>query len=83
VRLTLATSPGALTVPASAVVRVLGRKLVFVARDGQAVAAEVQTGIRSGPDIEIVTGLSEGDEFVVMGQNKLTDGAAIERVAAE
>ena len=81
-QLTLATSPGALTVPASAVVRVLGRKLVFVVRDGQAVAAEVQTGIRSGADVEIVAGLAAGDEFVVMGQNKLTDGTAIERVAA-
>jgi RND family efflux transporter MFP subunit len=81
-QLTLATSPGALTVPATAVVRVLGRKLVFVVRDGRVVAAEVRTGIRSGADIEIAEGLSEGDEFVVMGQNKLTDGAAIERVAA-
>lgn len=81
-QLTLATSPGALTVPATAVIRALGRKLVFVVRDGRAIAAEVQTGIRSGADIEIVAGLSEGDEFVVMGQNKLTDGAAIERVAA-
>jgi RND family efflux transporter MFP subunit len=81
-QLTLATSPGALTVPATAVVRVLGRKLVFIVRDGRAVAAEVQTGIRSGADIEIVEGLSEGDEFVAMGQNKLTDGSAIERVAA-
>ncbi len=79
-KLTLATSPGALTVPATAVVRVLGRKLVFVVREGRAVAAEVQTGIRSGADLEIVAGLSEGDEFVVMGQNKLTDGVVIERV---
>jgi RND family efflux transporter MFP subunit len=81
-QLTLATSPGALTVPATAVVRVLGRQLVFVVREGRAVAAEVQTGIRSGADLEIVAGLTEGDEFVAMGQNKLTDGAAIERVAA-
>ena len=81
-RLTLATSPGALVVPASSVVRALDRKLVFVVRDGTARAADVKTGIRDGEDIEIVEGLAEGDEYVAMGQNKLTDGAPIERVGA-
>ena len=81
-RLTLATSPGALVVPAASVVRALDRKLVFVVRDGTARAADVKTGIRDGEDIEIVEGLAEGDEYVAMGQNKLTDGAPIERVGA-
>ena len=81
-KLTLATSPGALTVPASAVIRVLDRQLVYVVRDGVARAATVQTGVRDGIDVEIAEGLSEGDEYVAMGQNKLTDGAAIERIGA-
>ena len=79
-KLTLATSPGALTVPAAAVVRVLDRRLVFTVKDNVARATEVRTGLRDGADIEIVAGLAEGDEYVTMGQNKLTDGAAIERV---
>ena len=79
-KLTLATSPGALTVPAAAVVRVLDRRLVFTVKDNVARATEVRTGLRDGADIEIVAGLAEGDEYVAMGQNKLTDGAAIERV---
>ena len=41
----------------------------------------MQTGLRAGPDVEILAGLAEGEEYVAMGQNKLTDGAAIERVA--
>lgn len=45
-------------------------------------AADVKTGLRDGAYIEILEGLSDGDEYVVMGQNKLTDGAPIERVAA-
>ena len=81
-RLTLATSPGALVVPVSAVVRMLERKIVFVVRDGVARAIDVKTGIRDGADIEILEGLAEGDEYVAMGQNKLTDGAPIERVGA-
>ena len=81
-RLTLATSPGALVVPVSSVVRMLDRRLVFVVRDGVARAVDVKTGIRDGADIEILEGLAEGDEYVAMGQNKLTDGAPIERVGA-
>ena len=80
-KLTLATSPGARVVPASSVIRVLERQLVFTVRDEVARAAEVKTGIRAGEDVEIVEGLEEGEEYVTMGQNKLTDGAAVERVA--
>ena len=80
-KLALATSPGALAVPASAVIRALDRQIVFTVRGDVARAAEVQTGIRDGVYVEIVAGLAEGDEYVAMGQNKLTDGAAIERVA--
>ena len=80
--LTLATREGALAIPASAVVRVLERQLVYVVRDGTARAVEVKTGIRQGAYVEIAEGLAEGDEYVAMGQNKLTDGAAIERVGS-
>lgn len=82
VRLNLATRPNALAIPAAAIIRVLDRQLVYVADNGAVRAADVRTGIRSGADVEIVDGLAEGAEFVVLGQNKLTDGAAIERVAA-
>lgn len=81
-KLTLATSPGALVVSASSVIRVLDRQLVFTVEDGTAHATPVKTGIRDGAYIEIVDGLTEGTEYVVMGQNKLTDGTPIERVAA-
>ena len=79
-KLTLATSPGALTVPAAAVIRALDRQLVYVVRAGAARAVDVKTGVRDGIDVEIAAGLSEGDEYVALGQNKLTDGAAIERI---
>lgn len=81
-RLTLATSPGALAVPAASVIRVLDRQLVFRVEENTARAADVKTGLRDGAYIEILEGLSDGDEYVVMGQNKLTDGTPIERVAA-
>ena len=70
----------ALMVPASSVVRVLDRQVVFVVEGDTARAATVKTGIRSSDQVEIVEGLAAGDEYVVMGQNKLTDGVGVERV---
>ena len=80
-RLTLATSSGARVVPAASVIRVLDRQLVFQVEGNTARAVDVKTGLRDGAFIEILEGLTDGEEYVVMGQNKLTDGAAIERVA--
>ena len=82
-KLTLANRPGALAVPAAAVIRVLSRQVVFTVQDGVARATPVKTGIRDGAFVEILEGLAADDEYVAMGQNKLTDGAAIERAAAE
>ena len=70
----------ALMVPASSVIRVLDRRVVFVVEGDAARTTTVKTGIRSGDQVEILEGLTAGDEYVVMGQNKLTDGAAVERV---
>ena len=76
----MAMRSSALMVPASSVVRVLDRQVVFVVEDNAARAAQVATGIRSGDQVEILDGLKAGDEYVVMGQNKLTDGVRVERV---
>ena len=81
-KLVVATRPNAPAVPAAAVIRVLDRQVVFTVADGVARATQVRTGIRAGEFVEIANGLAEGAEYVVMGQNKLTDGAAIERVQA-
>lgn len=70
----------ALLVPAASVVRVLDRQIVFVVRDDTAHAVTVKTGIRDGDRVEIVEGLTAGDEYVVTGQHKLTDGVGVERV---
>ena len=69
------------TVPAAAVVRVLDRHVLYVAEGSRVRAATVALGVRDGDRVEILSGLAPGDEYVVMGQNKLTDGAPIERVS--
>lgn len=76
----LAVRANALMVPAASILRVLERQVVFVIEGNAARARTVATGIRSGDQVEIMEGLQAGDEYVVMGQNKLTDGANVERV---
>ena len=71
----------AVTIPVSSVIRVLGRQVVFVVRGDTAEAVDVETGIREHDRVEIVSGLAPGDEYVVTGQNKLTDGNPVERVS--
>lgn len=79
--LTLVSRKDVLTVPASAVTRVFERKVLFVVdAGGTAHARDVATGIRSGERVEILSGLAADEEYVVTGQNKLTDGVTVARV---
>lgn len=78
----LAVRDDSLTIPASSIIRVLDRQIVYVVDGDTARAVDVQTGIRYGDLVEVVSGMAAGDEYVVMGQNKLTDGVRVERVDA-
>ncbi|MBQ7251554.1 MAG: efflux RND transporter periplasmic adaptor subunit [Kiritimatiellae bacterium] len=74
---TLVSRKDVLAVPASALTRVFERRILFVVEDGTARARDVVTGIRSGDRVEILSGLAAGETYVVMGQNKLTDGVPV------
>ncbi|RJP29497.1 MAG: efflux RND transporter periplasmic adaptor subunit [Candidatus Omnitrophota bacterium] len=50
---------------------------VYIIENGKAVLKQVTTGIRHGPFYEIKTGLKEGDSVVVVGQQKLYEGASV------
>jgi membrane fusion protein (multidrug efflux system) len=76
----------ALVVPEEAIVPQGNRQLVFkLASEGEGEAAktvvrrtEVQLGVRRGSQVQIVSGLSEGDTVVVAGQQRLQrDGMAV------
>lgn len=76
----------ALVVPEEAIVPQGNRQLVFkLASEGEGEAAktvvrrtEVQLGARRGSQVQIVSGLSEGDTVVVAGQQRLQrDGMAV------
>ncbi len=63
------------------------RELVFIAREGKAIAQDVSTGIQDDTYIQVLTGVEEGDE-IISGpysaiSRKLEDGDDIEIVDKE
>jgi Cu(I)/Ag(I) efflux system membrane fusion protein len=69
----LARRPGALTVPADAVVAVDGgSEVVVLGADDRAAARRVTVGpVGDGGRVEVLTGLTAGEEVVVRGRSRL------------
>ncbi len=82
-RLIVERRENALALPADTLVRRLDKYFAFVVRDGVAHSRSVKVGMRSGEFIEILDGLSAGEEIVVSGQHRLTDGTPVERVEGD
>ena len=51
---------------------------VYVVEDKKARLTKVALGIREGPYFEVKDGLKAGDRVVIMGQQRLRDGASVE-----
>lgn len=51
---------------------------VYVARDGTAARRDVKLGFRDGEKVEVLSGLEEGEQVVVVGQDGLSDGTPIQ-----
>ena len=73
----------ALMVPTEAILTGGDAQYVFVAEDGTARYVEVATGLTGSGVTEIVSGLSEGDLVVTVGQTYLADGDAVRIVEPE
>ncbi len=74
---------GGLAIPTDALIEEAGgRAAVFVARDGAARRREVTLGQRLDREIEVLSGLAEGEQVVVVGHEGLSDGQAVETYAA-
>jgi RND family efflux transporter MFP subunit len=68
----------ALTVPASALVERGQLTGLYTVKDGTVLLRWVRTGTHYGDRIEILSGLSEGERYVVNGEQRLLDGQAVE-----
>lgn len=56
---------------------------VYVVEDGKAVRREVKLGDMFGDRIEIVEGLSDGEQIIVAGLMNVSDGSSVETVSAQ
>lgn len=65
-------------IPTRAVLRRGGQQLVFIAANGQAELRAIKAGRTTVDQVEIIDGLSEGEQIVIDGQFALRDGATIE-----
>jgi RND family efflux transporter MFP subunit len=69
--------PSALLLPRESVIRELRAAHVFISEDGTAVKKAVELGLEEGDLVEVISGVSEGDNVVVAGQGALDDGQKI------
>ena len=78
VSLILERRENALVVPEQAIVPVGQTTFVYRVVDGKAVMTPVKLGLRRPGLVEILEGLSAGDQVVTDGQLKIRDGAAVQ-----
>jgi membrane fusion protein, multidrug efflux system len=78
----LATSENVLLLPVGAVLGAQGSQAVFLVEDGRAVRRQVTTGLTSQGRIEILSGLAEGEQVVVTGNNALREGMTVRTVGS-
>ncbi|HHV71660.1 MAG TPA: efflux RND transporter periplasmic adaptor subunit [Clostridia bacterium] len=67
-----------IAVPVEAVIDNRSEQFVFVVEEGKAVKKPVKLGLTDGKMVEILEGLNEGEELIVVGQNYLADQDAVE-----
>lgn len=71
------THANVLQVPRSALINEVGTSAIFIVDGDKVQKREVETGYTAEGNIEIVSGLEEQDQFVVVGQAALKDGSKI------
>ena len=76
-------SENTLVIPSDAILTSGDTQYVFVAEDGAARYAEITTGLTGNGVTEVLSGLTEGEQLVVVGQTYLSDGDPVRIVSGE
>ncbi len=69
--------PNAVVVPEDAILPLQGATYVWLVEDGKATRREVELGVRMPGYVEIKAGLSAGDQVVVGGLERLSEGVPV------
>ncbi|MHB8073322.1 efflux RND transporter periplasmic adaptor subunit [Desulfosporosinus fructosivorans] len=83
VQLTTEEKAGVMAIKSEAVVLKNEKTIVYVVDGDKAVAKEVVTGLDTGVDIEILKGLTQGDQVIIKGQTLVADGHKVKVVGGE
>ncbi|MBG0562159.1 efflux RND transporter periplasmic adaptor subunit [Actinoplanes aureus] len=75
IRLKVRQATDAVTVPASAVVSADGKDTVWIVRDGRYQAAQVRLGVQGEETVQVLSGVTAGQEIVVAGADQVEAGA--------
>jgi hypothetical protein len=75
------TIPDAILIPLGAVISLEIGYRVFVVENGQAQPRDVKLGVLKGRDVQIVSGLSAGDDVIVRGHYYVGPGQKVKVVA--
>lgn len=78
-RIVVLEVPGALSVPATAVFRHGTGWALYRLVEGRAVRTEIETGARTGTEVEVRSGVDEGDVVIVHPSDRVADGIEVER----
>ncbi len=71
-------NPSAITVPKDVLIESGGSVLVYVVEDGVAKRRELRLGIEGDGVVEVVEGLTPGEQVVIHGKETLSDGVRVE-----
>ncbi|MDN4165619.1 efflux RND transporter periplasmic adaptor subunit [Cytophagales bacterium LB-30] len=77
IEMVLEKKENALLLPTSAVIPILNGYKVFVARNGKAEELTIETGIRTDTNLEILSGLQEGDTIITTGLLQMRVGTPV------
>jgi hypothetical protein len=77
VNIVLLEKSRALIIPREAVIEAGRETVVFTVQGKQAVRKPITLGYEQDRMVEVVTGLNEGDQIVIKGQQLIKDGSTI------
>jgi HlyD family secretion protein len=64
-------------VPLEALKEEQGKNYIFVIKDNKALRREVKTGLSNGHQVEIIEGLTKGEEIIITRSMEVRDGSKV------
>jgi membrane fusion protein (multidrug efflux system) len=67
----------AMVIPAQALVEEDEQTSVYVVNDGEVTRRQIETGIKTDGQVEVLNGLAGDEQIVIVGQSALRDGSKV------